>query len=113
MHELGIMVNIIERIEQIAKEQKLCEISELILEVGELSGVLPGYLRDCYPAAAYDTPLQNTKLIIENIPGIVICIDCKHTYRFLENSGGCPKCNSSQKETLSGNQLNIKHIKAR
>ena len=47
MHELGIVFNIIDTVEDIAKEQNLTEVSSVTLQVGEVSTVIPHYLEDC------------------------------------------------------------------
>ncbi|WP_304223284.1 hydrogenase maturation nickel metallochaperone HypA [Gracilinema caldarium] len=69
MHELGIMMHIVETVETFAKEQGVNQIKTLVLQVGEESPVVPQYLRVCYPAAVDGTTLQDTELEIETIPG--------------------------------------------
>ncbi|MCA1949683.1 MAG: hydrogenase maturation nickel metallochaperone HypA [Treponema sp.] len=69
MHELGIMMHIVETVETFAKEQGVNQIKTLVLQVGEESPVVPQYLRACYPAAVDGTTLQDTELEIEIIPG--------------------------------------------
>ena len=49
MHELGLLSAMVKTIEGIAKEEQLERIEKIVLQVGELSGVLPAYLESCYP----------------------------------------------------------------
>lgn len=69
MHELGIMMHIVETVESLARDQGVSNIKTLVLQVGEDSPVVPQYLKACYPAAIDGTCLQDTELAIEIIPG--------------------------------------------
>lgn len=69
MHELGIMMHIVETVESLARDQGVSHIKTLVLQVGEDSPVVPQYLKACYPAAIDGTCLQDTELAIEIIPG--------------------------------------------
>ena len=42
MHELGTIVYVIETIEKLAEEEKLTKVGSITLEVGEVSGIVPG-----------------------------------------------------------------------
>ena len=45
MHELGIIVHITKTLQSVAKENHLNEIGSVTLEVGEVSSIVPDYLR--------------------------------------------------------------------
>ena len=45
MHELGIVFNIINTVEELAKENNLTKIASITLQVGEFSSVVPHYLQ--------------------------------------------------------------------
>lgn len=69
MHELGIIINIVNTIESFAKENNLTKIDTLVLQIGEISPVVPRFIEECYPAAIDGTLLEKTKLKIEMLPG--------------------------------------------
>ena len=69
MHELGIMFNIVETVINFAKQNSITQIDTLVLEIGDMSPVVPRYIEACYPAAADGTLLQATKLKIEIVSG--------------------------------------------
>ena len=46
MHELGIVFNIIDTVEQVSAENELEHVNAVVLELGEVSGVVPEYLTD-------------------------------------------------------------------
>ena len=112
MHELSIVINIVKEVEQIAKENGLTQIDTLVLQIGELSTVIPRFIEECYPAAVDGTSLLETKLKIEILPGNGLCGKCKTVFNLLENQHKCPKCNSKHWEILSGKEFMIKEIVA-
>ncbi len=69
MHELGIMFNVVRSVEKIAAQNGVTKIDTLVLQVGNLSPVVPQYIEACFPAAVDGTLLEETKLKIEIIPG--------------------------------------------
>lgn len=69
MHELGIMFQVVKTVERIAEHNNVSNIETLVLQIGEVSPVIPRYVEACYPAAKDGTILENTKLEIEIIPG--------------------------------------------
>lgn len=115
MHEVGIMINIVETVEKICKEQAIDKVDVIVLQIGEVSPVVPEYMEDCYPAAVYGTFMEDTKLEIEIIPANALCSDCNKVYRFLENPAEdkyiCPNCGSRNTTLISGRDLDIKELR--
>ena len=112
MHELGVIITVVETIEKIAREQHLTKVESLVLQIGELSSIIPKYLESCYPAAVDGTMLQDTKLLIEVIPGNAMCSNCHKVYHLSESSTKCPHCGSEAWELISGKEFSIKEITA-
>ena len=110
MHELGIMFNVVKSVEKIATENGATKIDTLVLQIGELSPVVPEYIVACFPAASDGTMLQDTKLKIETIPGNGKCKDCGKVFNFIKSKTACPYCGGSEWELLSGKEFNIKEI---
>ena len=48
MHELGIIVHVMRTVEDVAAENNLTEIRSVTCEIGEVSGVVPEYMTDCW-----------------------------------------------------------------
>ena len=112
MHELGVVFEVVKTIERIAAEQKLTKIDTLVLQIGELSSMIPRYVEECYPAAVDGTILQDTKLKIEVLPANALCRDCGKVYNIVQAEGKCPYCGSGNYEMLSGREFFIKEIVA-
>jgi hydrogenase nickel incorporation protein HypA/HybF len=113
MHELGIIFHIIKSIEEVGEENNLTAVQSVTLEVGEVSTVIPDYLKDCWRWAADKTELlKGAELKVEIIDAVTICEDCGKTYPTVEFAKICPYCKSENTYLLTGNEVNIKQIEA-
>ena len=110
MHELGILCEVVKTVENFARDNGLTRIDTLVLQIGELTPIVPKYIEDCYPAAVDRTPLQDMKLKIEIIPGNGMCQNCGKVCNLVENSGKCPSCGGNEFDILSGRDFMIKEI---
>ena len=112
MHELGIMYHIATQVLKIVEENELTEVEAIVLQVGEVSSVIPRYLHACFPAAVDGTLLENTKLEVEVLIANGICRDCGKVYALEEHSRKCPYCGGTEYEMISGSEFYLKEIRA-
>lgn len=112
MHELGIVIEVVKTVEQFAKQNNVTKVDKLTLQIGELSSIIPKYIKDCYPVAVDGTFMENTQLEIEILPGNGICNNCNTVFNFLQHKGKCPACDNKDIELLSGREFMIKEILA-
>ena len=111
MHEVGIISAMLKTIETAMDQNHLTKIGKIVLQVGELSGVVPHYMQECFPAAVRNTRFQDTKLELDIIPGLVKCNRCKLEFNGLKHNLTCPACsNGHDLQQLSGTDLMIKEI---
>lgn len=111
MHELGIMYHIVEKVLKAVEINQLSEVEAIVLQVGELSSVIPRYLHACFPAATDGTLLENTKLEIERLTANGICRRCSNVYPLFENKKTCPSCQSKEFEIIGGTDFYLKEIR--
>ena len=112
MHELGVLLAVVEQVTEVAKENDVQKIQKLVLQVGELSSMIPKYMKKIYPAAVDGSILEGSELEIETIPGNGRCKQCGTVYHLMEEHGVCPDCGEQQFELLIGNEFFIKEIVA-
>ena len=110
MHELTLAIQEIRSVVEFAQENGIENIDTVVLEIGELSLVVPEYMEEAWYAAVPHTMLERSKLKIDMVPGNGICLDCGQVYNIVENKGRCPKCGSDSKDVLCGEEFNIKEI---
>ncbi len=110
MHEIGVLIEVIKSVEKIAKENEVEKIESLVLQIGELSSMIPKYMKTLYPMATEGTILEGSNLEIEIIPANGLCKDCKKVYNLMDSNGKCPRCGNKNFELLSGKEFFIKEI---
>ncbi|MBQ7677189.1 MAG: hydrogenase maturation nickel metallochaperone HypA [Lachnospiraceae bacterium] len=83
----------------------------LVIEVGQMTGVMPEYLHKYFPIAAKGTRLSDASLEVISIPVQVQCAHCGSTYRpekafrYL-----CPVCGEKAATLLHGRECKVKSI---
>lgn len=112
MHELGVVFEVVKTVKRIKIENNLTKVDTIVLQVGQLSSMIPKYLEECFPAAIDGTEFEDMKLEIEILPANALCKSCNTVYNAVDNRGICPKCHSDEKEIISGREFFIKEIKA-
>lgn len=111
MHELGIVFYIIKDVKNVAIKNNLKKVKKVVLEIGEVSGVVASYLYDCWIwAIKKEEILNECSLVFEDIKAKSICLDCNTTFDTVKNGKICPKCKKNNTELLIGNEVNIKYI---
>lgn len=110
MHELGIVIKVVKTVESFAREKGVAVIDTLVLQIGELSSIVPQYIQACYPAAVDGTMLQETKLKIERLPAKGQCTQCDEVFNPLHSHNHCPRCGSGDWLLLGGKEFMIKEI---
>lgn len=111
MHEIGILTQVVEVVEEVAAENKIEKIAAISLEIGELSGVLPIFMEKYFPIVIENKPLfETTQLKITTVPGRGLCRECNALYNIMEFEGKCPRCGSRDKTVLGGQDFMLKNI---
>ena len=110
MHEIGIVRQLVRTVTDFAAENQVREVCEVVVDCGELSLVIPDYLRELYPVAVKGSILENAKLSINMVPGLAECEDCDEIFNVIEHKGYCPNCGSFNKTVLSGKDFTIREI---
>ena len=111
MHELGIVTYVADAMEKIAEERHIPEIGAVVLEIGEVSGIVPEYLVDCwnYFRVRYKA-LKTAELQYEMLPAVTYCESCKEEYETVKYGKICPYCGSEYTFLLRGQECNIKEL---
>ena len=111
MHELGIVFYIIRDVKKVAEENHVGHVSAVVMDIGEVSTVVPEYLTACWRwAADKEEMLQGCELKVNTIPAVTRCEDCGEEYGTVRYGRKCPHCGSEHTFLLQGNQVEIKEI---
>src|SRR6185436_4996965 len=95
MHELSIALSMIEMATEEAERRGAARVTALYLKLGPLSGVVKDALLFSYEVASNGTPLEGSRLVIEDVPVVVYCSECQ-AQRRLESIQRfcCPVCDA-------------------
>ena len=111
MHELGIVFYIIRDVKQAAQENGVEHVSTVVMNIGEVSTIVPEYLLDCWRwAADKEEMLKGCELKIEPIPAITHCDSCGKNYPTVAHGKTCPHCGSTATWLAQGREVEIKEI---
>ena len=111
MHELGIVFYIIRDVKQVAAEHGVERVSGVVMDIGEVSTIVPEYLTDCWRwAADKEDLLRGCALKIHTIPAVTHCDGCGREYGTVQHGKTCPHCGSDRTWLLRGNEVEIKEI---
>lgn len=113
MHELGIVLYVIDEVEKVAKKNNVELVTKVTLEVGEVSGIVPSYFQDCWKWSVEKTEhMKGCLLDIIVIQAKSYCEDCGTLYKTTEGRI-CPKCKSKNTYLVSGKETLIKNIEVK
>lgn len=111
MHELGIVFYIIKEVKKVAEENHCGHISKVIMNIGEVSTVVPYLLTDCWEwAVKKEELLCDSTLEIITTPAVSFCQDCQREYQTVRYGKTCPTCKGGNTYLLRGNEVEIKEI---
>lgn len=106
MHELSITRNIVAIVSERANGAKVTQVT---LEVGKLSAVIPDAIRFCFDVVAQGTVLEGARLEVIEVPGRGRCRVCGLDVELRQLVERCA-CGSSDLERLTGEELTIKQM---
>ena len=107
MHELSIAMSIVELVEEEAARRG-AQVTAVHLKLGLLSGVVKDALLSCYEMACEGTPLQGSRLLVEDVPVVIFCPSCQ-AERPLKSIQlfCCPECGTPAPEVVQGKELEV------
>lgn len=113
MHELGVVFHCIKEVNKIAEENNIRKVNAVVVELGEVSTVIPHYFEDCWNwAVKKETVLKDAALKLEIIEAVTHCEGCGENYPTVQYGKSCPFCKSENTYLLTGNEIIIKQIEA-
>lgn len=110
MHELSVAQNIIEIVSDYAKKNNTDRVTEVVLDIGAVSGVIPGNLEFAWEISAKGSVVDGARLKINFIEAKALCLDCKKEFKLDDIYAMCDFCGSIRYEIIQGKELKVKSI---
>jgi hydrogenase nickel incorporation protein HypA/HybF len=107
MHELSIAMSIVEMAQEEAQARNV-SITAVHLKLGALSGVVKEALLSSYGIACDGTPLEGSRLLIEDVPLEVFCPACNGNRIPVSMQWlACPECGGATSTVIHGKELEV------
>lgn len=110
MHELSIVMGIVDIALQQADREQARSIDEIELDIGCLTTVEMLAFEAAWRQAVKATPLENTIRNINRIPGRARCLECGSEFPMNNLYDACPHCSSHFLEISQGKELRVRSL---
>ena len=110
MHELSLLENVREILENHALSQKFSRVTKVTLEIGKLSCVEPDALRFGFDVVMKDSLAENAELIISELNGLGLCQQCQQQIEMETLYDPCAYCGSPFVKVIQGAEMKIKDL---
>ena len=110
MHEMGLADAMMKTARRILAQEGDVAVRSITVELGDLSGVVPRFLAECWEAVSAGTDFEGTELILHTVPATAVCLDCGHTFVVDVDDLRCPRCRGDRLKPVSGQDMTIAEI---
>ncbi len=110
MHETSMAYAILDIVSKIMSDHPGKQLTIVHLQIGQMSAVVPELLQSAYEGIIQNSPLENSKLVINIIPIQGTCLQCNKSFTLEEFVFSCPHCQSYEIQVTHGNELHILSI---
>jgi hydrogenase nickel incorporation protein HypA/HybF len=110
MHELSIVLSIVDAAEEQARLHHAKAIERIDLEIGELAGVDEHALKFAWEVGVKNTVLENARYSIHKIKGQARCTSCDCEFELKELFDPCPLCGEHLLQIMHGKEMKIQSI---
>jgi hydrogenase nickel incorporation protein HypA/HybF len=107
MHELSIAMGIVDAAVE-ESQRRGVRVSAVHLRLGALSGVVKDALLFSYEVACQDTSLHGSQLIVEDVPVVIFCAQCRQERQLPSvQLFSCPECGTPTMDVRKGKELEV------
>ncbi|XJZ25870.1 hydrogenase maturation nickel metallochaperone HypA [Bacillota bacterium Lsc_1132] len=110
MHEMSLMGDILQVVQEDAAEKGIETINRVELIVGEISNALPDALQMAFEIFRDQNPhlfTETAQLIIHSEEASAMCVICGETYRPSQKIALCPNCQIPSGKIITGETFQI------
>lgn len=110
MHELSIVLSIVDAADQQVKLHQAHKVESITLEIGTLAGIEADALSFAWKAVVPNTVLEGAEQQINYIQAQANCLSCHQAYEVEQIFEACPICGEYLNELVKGKELKIKSL---
>ena len=110
MHELSIVMSIIETAEEQVKKHQAHSVESIDLIIGDLAGVDSRALDFAWDTSVKNTVLEKASKNIIHVTAKAKCLECDCEFVIKEIYDPCPICGTNLLQIVQGKELQIKSM---
>lgn len=110
MHEISLLENVREILQQHAESQKFTQVKKITLEIGRLSCVEPEALRFGFDVVMKDCLAEGAELILTELQGLGVCDECGKQVIMDTLYDPCGFCGNAFVTVTQGSEMKIKDL---
>ena len=110
MHELSVTESVLEIACKHAQQAQAIRVTDIYLVIGQLSSIVDDSVAFYWDIIAKDTLCEDAQLHFKRLPAELICLDCDHQYKLVDELMPCPHCGSPRIRVLSGDEFHLESI---
>jgi len=110
MHELSIVMSIVDVAEEQVRSHQAKEVEQIDLEIGALAGVDDHALEFAWEAGVKNTVLEKARRVIHKHKGWAKCHECDKEFEINALYDPCPSCGEHLLQILEGKEMKIQSM---
>lgn len=110
MHELSLIASVFDLLEEKAREHGAARVTQVVLKVGALSGVVPDLLESAFETYKKGTLADGARLDVVRVPLKLRCPDCGGEAVREDADFSCVACGSRRVEIIEGREILVERI---
>ncbi|MCX6286670.1 MAG: hydrogenase maturation nickel metallochaperone HypA [Bacteroidetes bacterium] len=107
MHELSLATDVINLVTEEAKKNGVSLVREILIEVGDLSGVEADAFQWALELLIKETILKDAEVRLLRTPGTGFCKACEREFEMRNRLDICPRCGSFPSEIRGGQEFRV------
>lgn len=110
MHELSLLENVREVLQEQARKQHFSRVKQITLEIGKLSCVEPEALHFAFDVVMKDTLAEQAELVIQFSEGVGVCRQCQQQVKMESLHDPCRSCGHPRVDVVQGGSMRISDL---
>ena len=110
MHEMAITMSMLDLVLEEAAKAGASRVVTVKVVLGEMTGVVDYCVQTNFDFMSKNTPAEGAALSFRNVAKQARCRKCAHIFRPADICWACPKCQSTEFELITGNELYVESI---
>lgn len=110
MHELSLLENVREILQEQARQHKFNRVKQITLEIGKLSSVEPDALHFAFDVVMKNTLADQAELVIRFSEGVGVCRRCQQRVQMETLHDPCYRCGHPRVDVIEGGAMKISDL---